>query len=302
MTPWSQLPLPFSPAELRAILDPAGARPAPWWAQGTAPSVREVRRAWSQRMNVVACAAARGMRPESAGRLGSRPRRRRCAGGALADGLQEPPPHPAPDAPPRPGDAARPPRGGANARGVVAVTGGPVVWTTIDLAPNDIVVDRTLNPRLEIDAETVEHYMEVFDQLPPIEAFDTGRGRLLVDGWHRHAAGKALRRERIPVRVRTGSYREAIEYPALANLHHGRALTRTERSIVAERLLLLHPEHSDRSIASRVGCHQTTVGTIRRRLEAEGRLSKLDSRTGGDGVTRGLPTAGEVLPDASATP
>ena len=191
--------------------------------------------------------------------------------------------------------------GPAEDGGVMAIENG---WALTRVRLNELVVDRALNPRLDIDKETVEHYMEVFDQLPPVEAFDTERGRLLVDGWHRFSAGKALGLAELAVKVRKGSYREAVEYAALANVRHGRPLTARERGRVAETLLLLHPERSDNAIAKTVGCSHMTVGKIRQRLEAEGRLAKMASRTvtGIDGVERVVSPRLGAAPDRELEP
>lgn len=157
------------------------------------------------------------------------------------------------------------------------------VWSVEIVSPKEIVIDRALNPRLGVDKETVEHYVEVFDQLPPIEAFDTERGRVLVDGWHRLAAAKALGKERIQARVRAGSYLEAKEYAALANLRHGKPLTRDERRNVVETLLLLHAERIDTWLAADAGCSSHFVGERRRVLEAGGLIDQINSRQRPDG-------------------
>lgn len=159
-------------------------------------------------------------------------------------------------------------------------------WQTVQVSPKDIAIDRSLNPRLDIDKETIEHYIEVYDQLPPVEAFDTERGRLLVDGWHRFSAAKAKGLHQIEVRVRTGTYREAVEYAATANLRHGKPLTSKERIAVAETLLKLHPDWADRRIAAVAGCSQPTVGTRRRLLESQGLLIKFISRVSTNGAIR----------------
>lgn len=155
----------------------------------------------------------------------------------------------------------------------------------------EIVIDRNLNPRLELDEETIEHYIDVFDQLPPVILYETERGKLLTDGFHRHQAAKALGKKEMVAELRQGTYREAMEFAALANLQHGKPLTTKERSRVAETMLLLHSDWADREIGRRCGTSQPTVGNIRKRLEAEGRLIKTISRVGGDGIQRSVPAA-----------
>src|SRR5436190_18517284 len=74
-------------------------------------------------------------------------------------------------------------------------------------------------------------------------------------------------------------------YVISANLHR-RHLTREQKRGLIETLLKEQPEKSDRQIAATVKASPTTVGTVRAALEETGEVSKLDTRTGADGVAQ----------------
>lgn len=80
--------------------------------------------------------------------------------------------------------------------------------------------------------------------------------------------------------------RHLARWVILAENFVRRQLTTADRrrAVVAE--LKNDAERSDRAIAAAIGVSPTTVGKARDRLEREGRLSKLDSRTSQDGRTR----------------
>lgn len=156
---------------------------------------------------------------------------------------------------------------------------------------NDIIVDENLNVRKELDNETIECYMESFDQLPAVVVFknDEIRGYLLADGFHRCEAAKRLEKDKIDAEVKVvdgeaiDAYNAAEEYAALANLRHGKPLTRTERRTAVERMLTLHPERSDRWIAEDMGVDHKSVRTYREELESVGEIPQLNNFVGKDG-------------------
>lgn len=67
---------------------------------------------------------------------------------------------------------------------------------------------------------------------------------------------------------------------------HRRHLSREQRRELIAKSLIADPELSDRQHAERVGASPTTVGDVRGQLEADGMVSKLDTRTGKDGVAQ----------------
>lgn len=152
-----------------------------------------------------------------------------------------------------------------------------------ELEINKIIADRSLNVRQALDDELVAIYQEVYDSLPPVSVFDTESGLILADGFHRLAAARRLKRKTVKAEVRKGSYRDAVEYAALANLKQGKNLNRTERRTVIEVMLKLHPERADNWIAEDVGASDHTVRAIREELETASQIAKLDKVWGRDG-------------------
>lgn len=157
---------------------------------------------------------------------------------------------------------------------------------TIPLA--DLQIDDNLNVREELDDETVKQYMECFDQLPPVVVFksDDIWGYLLADGFHRFESAKRLGKEKIEAEIRQGGYKDAEEYAALANLRHGKPLTRAERRKAVERMLTLHPERADSWIAEDTGVTHKTIRVYRVELENNLGIPKLDKFIGKDGKER----------------
>ena len=153
----------------------------------------------------------------------------------------------------------------------------------MELKLNDIIIDEKLNVRDSVDDETVKRYMECFEQLPAVVAFDTDAGYLLADGFHRVEAAKRFEREEIEVNVMQGTRQDAEEYAATANLQHGKPLTRAERRKAVERMLMLHTERSDRWIAEDMGVSKNTVAKYREELEAGGQIDQVEKFIGKDG-------------------
>lgn len=150
---------------------------------------------------------------------------------------------------------------------------------------NQIRKDIALSPREDTSPEVVEDYMTCFEQLPPIVVFKVPdqSNYLLADGWHRLAAAGRLNLEEIEVEARAGSYEDAKEYALLANLRHGRPLTRKEKRGVIGKFLKLHPERANQWIAKDLGCDKNTVEAIRVELESGCEIHTLNSLTGKDG-------------------
>lgn len=151
---------------------------------------------------------------------------------------------------------------------------------------NDIVLDKDLIMREELDSETIDNYTECFEQLPPIVVYETEeQGMVLADGFHRLHAAKKLGIREIEVVIKKGDYRDATEYAALANLKHGKALTRKEKRKVIETMLKLRTERSDRWIAEDIGISSHTVESARERLELGVQIAHLNELIGKDGKT-----------------
>lgn len=164
-----------------------------------------------------------------------------------------------------------------------------------EISIDDLVLEPNLNLRDRLDEFTVERYAEVWDRMPPITVFEV-EGRLLVaDGFHRHAAAVHLHLNRIKVEVRVGTFEEALDYVAGANLSHGLPLTRSERRRAVEVKLRIHYDWSDRRMSVELGVSRELVAKIRLQLIDAHQIPSDVGRVGADGKT--YPAAPIVPPE-----
>jgi hypothetical protein len=123
-----------------------------------------------------------------------------------------------------------------------------------------------------VDLAHVRVLAELDVALPPLIVHR--RTMRVIDGAHRLRAAVSRGWERIHVRFFDGDESEAFVLAVAANNAHGLPLSLAERSAAAARILRAHPEWSDRAVASVAGI---SAGTV-----------------------RGLRTAGDTVPAASA--
>lgn len=154
-----------------------------------------------------------------------------------------------------------------------------------ELPLHDLVLDPNLNLRDRLDRDTVERYVDAWVRMPPVVVYEVDGRWLLADGFHRHAAAVTLGRRTLPAEVRVGTFADALDFVAGANLFHGLPLTRVERRRAIEVKLRLHHERSDRRLAEELAVGRELVAKIRRQLVEGGQLPELDTRLGADGKT-----------------
>jgi hypothetical protein len=152
-----------------------------------------------------------------------------------------------------------------------------------DVPLDELILDPALNLRDRLDQDTVDRYMDSFDRLPPVTVFLVDGRWLLADGIHRHAAAVTLGRRTLPAEVRAGSFEEALDFVAGANLFHGLPLSRSERRRAIEVKLRLHHERSDRHLSEEMGVGRELVAEIRRSLIEGGQIPNSTTRLGADG-------------------
>jgi hypothetical protein len=152
-----------------------------------------------------------------------------------------------------------------------------------ELPVDDLVLDPRLNLRDRLDQDTVERYMDSWDRLPPVTVYEVDGRWLLADGVHRHAAAVTLGKRTIKSEVVAGTFDEALDFVAGANLHHGLPLTRAERRRAIEVKLRLHHEWSDRHLAEELGVGRELVAKIRRQLVEASQIPHGAIRVGSDG-------------------
>ncbi len=161
-----------------------------------------------------------------------------------------------------------------------------------ELPVDELVLDPGLNLRDRLDPETVERYAESWRRLPPVTVFEIDARWLMADGFHRHAAAVSIGRPTLAAEIRVGSYDDALDFVAGANLRHGLPLTRAERRRVVEVKLRLHADWSDRKLADELGLGRELIARVRKALVEAGQIPPLSGRLGSDGKTYPAVSAG----------
>lgn len=154
-----------------------------------------------------------------------------------------------------------------------------------DIDLDDLVLDPALNLRDRLDDDTVTRYMDAWTRMPPVTVYDVDGRFLLADGFHRHAAAVTLGKRTMQAELRTGTFADALDYVAGANLFHGLPLTRAERRRAIEVKLKLHHERSDRHLAEELSVGRELVAKLRRQLIESKQIPAGTTRLGADGKT-----------------
>lgn len=141
------------------------------------------------------------------------------------------------------------------------------------------------SPRLGgADEDHVRVLAEAGDSLPPITVHRSSMR--VIDGTHRVRA--ALLNGRTTIQARMVDCDEGAAYvlAVKANVTHGLPLSRSDRSVAAARIIMTHPQWSDRAVAAAVGLSDKTISRIRSRSSADAPQS--NARLGRDGRLRPL--------------
>ncbi|MEU7146058.1 ParB N-terminal domain-containing protein [Nocardia sp. NPDC046473] len=177
--------------------------------------------------------------------------------------------------------------------------GKPVLISISRLRPAD-------SPRLSgEDPEHIRILTEAGSDAPPILVHrETMR---VIDGMHRLRAAMARGDEEIIARFFEGDADTAFVLAVQANINHGLPLSFADRAAAARRIMISHPNWSDRAIAKTAGISPKSVSKVRARVLGE--PSQVVERVGADGRERppnsspeGRLRAAELLaksPDAS---
>ncbi|MEU6121141.1 ParB N-terminal domain-containing protein [Streptomyces sp. NPDC047123] len=132
-------------------------------------------------------------------------------------------------------------------------------------------------------------------ELPPVLVQKDGWR--IIDGLHRLEAAKLRGDHSIKARLVDCTDAEALVLAMKANSAHGLPLSRADRVSGAERVLMAHPEWSDRAIASVTGLSAKTIAALRDRSACA--TPPGGQRLGLDGKLRSV-TAGEGRRRAAA--
>jgi hypothetical protein len=162
-------------------------------------------------------------------------------------------------------------------------------------APHLLPIDRLrmdggTQPRATLDEATIAAYvrdMENGDEFPPVEVYYDGTNYWLVDGFHRLAATKRLKRLQITATVRQGSLDDAQWFSYGVNQRHGLRRTNDDKRRAVEAALKHEyaARYSDNEIARHCGVSAPTIAKYRRNTYGGDYKNFIVTRTGGDGRT-----------------
>jgi len=106
----------------------------------------------------------------------------------------------------------------------------------------------------------------------------------VIDGMHRLAAAKLRREETVKAVLIDCSDEEALVLAIKSNTLHGLPLSKADRISGAKRILMAHPDWSDRAVASVTGMSAKTIAVLRNR--SSGEVVAFEKRLGRDGKRR----------------
>ena len=167
-----------------------------------------------------------------------------------------------------------------------------------------IVLDAGTQIRALLDDDTVAEYagaMMEGAQFPPAIVFHDGSQYLLADGFHRVAAAVRNGFEDFAFEVRAGSKSETLKYALSANAQHGLKRSNADKRRSVELALMEWPNFADAELARICAVGNKFVGDIRREMEDNLVLNKVEVRIGHDGRERRLPPPPMVRRGIDAT-
>lgn len=139
-------------------------------------------------------------------------------------------------------------------------------------------------PRLKgEDSAHVTRLAQIELPLPPILV--DRRTMRVIDGIHRLMAASLRGQENIEVEFFDGSPEDAFLRGVETNVAHGLPLSQADRTAAALRILVSHPNMSDRAIAGATGLGTRAIAELRRSTNA---VPQLNARLGRDGKVRPL--------------
>jgi ParB-like chromosome segregation protein Spo0J len=106
----------------------------------------------------------------------------------------------------------------------------------------------------------------------------------VIDGMHRLAAAKLRGEDTINACIIDCSDEEALVLAIKSNTLHGLPLSKADRISGAKRILMAHPDWSDRAVASVTGMSAKTIAVLRNR--SSGEVIPFEKRLGRDGKRR----------------
>jgi ParB-like chromosome segregation protein Spo0J len=154
---------------------------------------------------------------------------------------------------------------------------GTTMMPLAELRPAD-------SPRLVgEDEEHIRILAESDRTLPPILVHRPSMR--VIDGMHRLGAARLRGQDTTEVVFFDGSEEDAFLLAVKANMAHGLPLSYADREAAVARIVVSHPDWSDRAIAATTGLAPRTVAAVRGRIDG---LPPETARVGRDGRVRPL--------------
>lgn len=142
-----------------------------------------------------------------------------------------------------------------------------------------------ISPRL--DGESKAHIARLTETEMPLPPILVDRRTMrVIDGMHRLIAATMKGQDVIKVEYFDGSESDAFLRAVEANVLHGLPLSQADRRAAAIRIIVSHPQMSDRAIAESTGLAAKTIASIRSR--STDAVPQLNARVGRDGKLRPL--------------
>ena len=145
-----------------------------------------------------------------------------------------------------------------------------------------------------VNGENPEHVQALaaaHEELPPILVHRSTMR--VIDGVHRLRVAELRGDHNIAARFFSGNEKDAFVLAVKSNITHGLPLSLADRKAAAGRIIVSHPQWSDRMIASVVGLAAKTVAEIRK-LSADEAV-RPERRIGRDGRVRPISAVGGRL-------
>jgi hypothetical protein len=161
------------------------------------------------------------------------------------------------------------------------------------------ITDLVINPMVRLNGVDNSHVALLAEIADPPPIVVHRPSMVVIDGVHRVLATLARGGSQIGVTFFDGSVEDAFLLAVQLNRAHGLPLSRKDRRNAVVRMLLAHPEWSDRRLAAVAGVSPKTVASVRRAGESEdsvrGAGTNSGVRIGRDGRTRPTDAAGGRL-------
>lgn len=175
-------------------------------------------------------------------------------------------------------------------------------WGVREVDFEDIVVDISLQIRVELNEDRISDFVDIFEILPPMKLVRVEKQLLLADGFHRYYAAERRRAGRIKAAVIDGTYKEALLVAIRENCKSSLSLTRADKRKAVTQALMFFPERANSWIAEEIGTSMQTVGSVREDLEKDGKIETYEEFQRRDGRTtpRKYSTQPEVSEEEAA--